>query len=75
MIVVLIILFILLIVLMFSSVKNTEQEKINNTLKLIEEYRNKNQYIIDKYTYHDIDRIQLNEILNRISYSLTREEK
>lgn len=75
MIILIIICVVLLVVVIFSNTNEEEKEKIDNALKLIDEYRNKNEYIIDKFTYHDIDRKQVNEMLNRISYSLTREKK
>ena len=74
MIIILILMFVLLIILMFSSVKNPEKERIDNAIKLIEDYREKNNKIILKHSYHDVDRIQINEMLNRISYCLTKED-
>ena len=74
MIVVLILMFVLLIILMFCSVKNPEQKKIDDAIKLIEKYRDNNNKYISRYSYHDVDRIRVNEMLNRISYCLTKED-
>lgn len=74
MIIILILAFVLLMLLMFTTTKNPEQEKIDNAIKLIEKYRDNNNKYISRYSYHDVDRIQVNEMLNRISYCLTKEE-
>ena len=74
MIIVLILMFALLIILMFCSIKNPEKERIDNAIELIEKYRDNNNKYISRYSYHDVDRIQVNEMLNRISYCLTKYE-
>lgn len=74
MIIMLILNLVFLIILTFFSVENPEKERIDNAIELIEKYRDNNNKYISRYSYHDVDRIRVNEMLNRISYCLTKDE-